>query len=438
MIKNMNQEPSHEANIWLQAFRHKIINLLLGSVTILGTFGLLINIYQEWRSGIGSITYISAYYLAAYIVVLILFFVRRIPDRWRAIGFLTLLYIFSIFAFLSGWLGGSGRIFLLPFIVLAAILIDSLAGAIAALLSLVTFVIFGIAYSQGWLIYNLAPRFADPPIIWIEGIGFVMAVGMISIGLWFFRQGLNAAAAAIDETHEARALLTERAKELDEANQLLAERSQKLEEANAEFEIQNWFNTGQSLLYEAMRESQDISTLADQVLTQLCKYLNFPVGTLFILENQMLTRIGKYAYPADTTLPDHCKLGEGLVGQAALEKRVITLYDVPPDSITISSGLGRTLPSGLLIVPLMLNDQVIAVLEFGLFLDSILKEKRFLERVSESIATVFNTTQDRNRIDQLLSETQRQAKELQAQEEELRAANEELREQAKALQSGHI
>jgi len=70
MIKNMNQEPSHEANIWLQAFRHKIINLLLGSVTILGTFGLLINIYQEWRSGIGSITYISAYYLAAYIVVL--------------------------------------------------------------------------------------------------------------------------------------------------------------------------------------------------------------------------------------------------------------------------------------------------------------------------------------------------------------------------------
>jgi len=434
----MNQGSSHAATMWLQAFRHKTINLLLGSVSILGTLGLLINFFQEWRLGVRSISYISTYYLGAYILVLILLFVRRIPDRWRSIGFLALLYIFSIFAFYSGWLGGSGRIFLLPFIVLTAILIGPRPGMFAALLSLMTYTLFGIAYTQGWLVYSLAPRFADPSIILIEGIGFAMAVGMISIGMWFFRQGLSAANAATEETREARSLLAERARELDDANQLLAERSQKLEDANAEFEIQNWFNTGQSLLYEAMREAKDISTLADQVLTQLCKYLNFPVGTLFILENQVLTRIGKYAYPADSMLPDQFKLGEGLIGQAALEKRVITLYDVPPDSITISSGLGQTPPSSLLIVPLIFNDQVIAVLEFGLLLGSILKEKRFLERVSESIATVFNTTQDRNRIDQLLSETQRQAKELQAQEEELRAANEELREQAKALQSGHI
>ena len=286
--------------MWLSAYRHKTINLLLGIVSILGTFGVIISIYQELSSWAGSISYISAYYLGGYILVLILFFARQIPDRWRALGFLSLLYVFSVLAFYSGWLGGSGRILLLPFTVLAAVLVGPRAGMVAALLSLVTFAFFGTAYSQGWLTYFLAPRFADPNIILIEGIGFAMAVGMIGIGLWFFRQGLNAANDAIGETYKARALLTERAQELDAANQLLAEHSQKLEDANAEFEIQNWYNAGQSLLYEAMREEQEISILANNVLIQLCKYLNFPVGTLFILESGVLTRVGKYAYPADS------------------------------------------------------------------------------------------------------------------------------------------
>ena len=151
-----------------------------------------------WR--IWVISLILAYYIGAYILVLILFFVRRIPDRWRALGFLALLYVFSVFTFYSGWLGGSGRILLLPFIVLAAILIGPQAGVVAAFLSLATYAFFGIAYTQSWFVYNLAPAFADPTIAMIEGIGFAMAVGIISIGLWFFRQGLNNATAAIDET----------------------------------------------------------------------------------------------------------------------------------------------------------------------------------------------------------------------------------------------
>jgi len=434
----MNQDPSLEASVWLQAFRHKAINLLLGSVSVLGTLGLIFSIYQEWRQGIGPLSFISLYYLGAYITVLTLFFVRRIPDRWRGIGFLALVYLFSVFAFYSGWLGGSGRIFLLPLIVLTAILIGPRAGMVAAILSLVTYTIFGITYIQGLLVYNLAPRFADPAIVLIEGIGFAMAVGMISIGMWFYRQGLNAATSAIEETLETRALLTERASELDEANQLLAERSQKLEAANAEFEIRNWYNAGQSMLYEAMREEQEVSILADKVLAQLCRHLQFPVGTLFVLEGDLLTRVGKYAFPADSAMPDQIKLGEGLVGQAALEKRMITVYDIPSDEIMINSGLGQVPPAGLLIVPLAYNEQVFGVLEFGLLKNEVDKEVGYLERVTESIAIAFNTAQDRSRIDHLLAETQRQAEELQAQEEELRTANQELQEQAKALRSGQL
>ena len=83
-------------------------------------------------------------------------------------------------------------------------------------------------------------------------------------------------------------------------------------------------------------------------------------------------------------------------------------------------------------------NEIIGVLEFGLLTVQNDTKIDFLERVSESIAIAFNTAQDRDQIDQLLEETQRQAEELQAREEELRAANKELQEQAKALRTGQM
>ena len=187
---------------------------------------------------------------------------------------------------------------------------------------------------------------------------------------------------------------------------------------------------------DVLRREAPISALADDVMSQLCGDLNFPVGALFIFKDGILTREGKYAFPAEAGLEERFELGEGLIGQAALEQRVICVRNMHPGSITISSGLGQSPLAGLLIVPLIYNRRTIGVLEFGMLQDEIDKQKRFLEGASERIAVAFNTAQARRRIDHLLAETQRQAEELQAQEEELRAANQELREQAKALRSG--
>lgn len=196
------------------------------------------------------------------------------------------------------------------------------------------------------------------------------------------------------------------------------------------------FARARAQLDDLLRSEQEIAVLADNVLSQLCGDLKFPVGTLFILEEGILTRVGKYAFPADSAISDQFRLGEGLVGQAALEKRTISVRDFPPGGITISSGLGQVPPAGLLIVPMVYNEQVSGVLEFGLLTDEVEKEKDFLESVIESIAIAFSTAQDRNRIDHLLTESQRQAEAFKIREEELRAANEELKEQAKAVRSG--
>jgi signal transduction histidine kinase len=220
---------------WLWVFRHRILNLLLGSLALMATFGMLYILRPYVPHG-GKVTAYLLSYIVAYVVILVIFLVRRIPDMWRASGFLMLLYVFSLFAFVSGWLGSGARTFLLCLILLTTILVGPQAGWIAAIVSLATYATFGLIYSQGWLACGPAPVFSDPSVIVMEGIGFSMAVGMVSIGLWFFRVALPAATQANREAHEARTLLAERAQQLDTAHQLLAERTDRLEAANKEVE----------------------------------------------------------------------------------------------------------------------------------------------------------------------------------------------------------
>lgn len=230
----MSSELPVDVMMWLREFRLRILNLLLAITVGLGAVGILVSFYQHIQTG--HLTFLLVYYLASYLVVLVLAFARQIPIHLRTFGFLTLLYVFAVLTFISGWLGGSGRQFLLAFIVLAAILSGQRAGGIAVVLSLGTFATFGLVYAQGWLIYDFAPAFSDPLIILVEGIGFAMTVGMIGIALWFFKEGLAAATQVIIESYEARQQLVDRAQELDRTNQLLAERTQHLEAANQELE----------------------------------------------------------------------------------------------------------------------------------------------------------------------------------------------------------
>ena len=210
-----------DAMAWLRLFRHRMVSLLLGTVTALGTIGILyiLSSYVSARPKRVSVRLIA--YLAAYVLLLALFLARRLPVRWRALGFLALLYAFAIFSFTNGWLGSNARGFLLALTVLTGILVGPRAGVVAAIVSLLTFAAFGTAYARGWLVYEMAPEYATPSIIIIEGIGFCMAMGMVSIGLWFFRAGLTAATEATEDARQSRELLAERAQELDAANQEL-------------------------------------------------------------------------------------------------------------------------------------------------------------------------------------------------------------------------
>src|SRR5215510_8944251 len=126
-------------------------------------------------------------------------------------------------------------------------------------------------------------------------------------------------------------------------------------------------------------------------------------------------------------------MGEGLVGQAALEKEKIILTNVPPDYIQITSGLGEAPPLNIIVLPVLFEGAVKSVLELASFDRFSATHQVFLDQLMESIGIVLNTIEANTRTEDLLDQSQSLAKELQSRQEELQTTNKELQEKAKLL-----
>ncbi|GEM_PF-1211024 len=240
-----------------------------------------------------------------------------------------------------------------------------------------------------------------------------------------------------DITAQKQAELTlQQAKESAEIAKDEAMRAKKeTETAGQLMEKQIWLSNGQAELNDKMRGQQDIATLASKVIQQLCKYLHAQIGTLYIMENEVLKLMGSYAYSRRKNLSNQFKIGEGLVGQAALERQTITLTQIPHDYIAITSGLVEIFPRDLIVSPFLYEDKVVGVVEMATLNEFTPIEVEFVQAAMENIAIVFNTAHARNRIDELLGETRIKAEELQVQGEELKVANEELEAQTNSLRT---
>jgi len=206
-----------------------------------------------------------------------------------------------------------------------------------------------------------------------------------------------------------------------------------LREVTTANETQIWLTTGQAELGKVMRGQLNLSTLAQNVITQLCHYLSAQMGTLYLVQGEILQLTGSYAYTHRKNLANQFKFGEGIIGQVALEKQPILISNLPDDYVTITSSLGETSPKALLASPFIYEEQVMGVVELGTLTPFTKTHLNFVAMVMESIAIVFHTAQARQRMNELLTETQIQAQELQTQQEELRVTNEELEAQTESL-----
>ncbi|WP_424822771.1 response regulator, partial [Pseudomonas viridiflava] len=175
--------------------------------------------------------------------------------------------------------------------------------------------------------------------------------------------------------------------------------------------------------------------LGRNILQFLARYLGASVAAVYVRqEHGGLTRIASYGFSREQEERDQTiHSDEGIVGQAARQDRVITLKDVPVDYFKVSSGLGDGSPRSVIVVPTSNDDQVNGVIELG-FLHALTEQDvEFLELISENIGTSIEAARYRQRLQEVLAETQQLNEELQVQQEELRTANEELEEQSRIL-----
>jgi CheY-like chemotaxis protein len=128
------------------------------------------------------------------------------------------------------------------------------------------------------------------------------------------------------------------------------------------------------------------------------------------------------------------KPAEGLVAQAALQRRVIRLDNVPADYIQVSSGLGGGAPASVLLAPLDNDGEINGVVELGLLRPISERDVDFLAMVKGNVGNAIEASSSRQRLQEVLAETQQLNEELQVQQEELRTANEELEEQSRVLE----
>ena len=202
--------------------------------------------------------------------------------------------------------------------------------------------------------------------------------------------------------------------------------------------LQNWLKTGYGRLSDVMAGNTDISSFATGVITEVCKYLDAKIGALYILDRKgdrseyRLT--GSYAYTKRKNLSEVFKSGEGMIGQAAVEKQQILIRNVPDDYIRITSGLGEAIPKFICITPVIQDNEVTAVLEIGVLNELTNEQLEYLTEGTLSIGINLASIKSREALQSELERSKELAEELQRQQEELKASNEELEEQTQLLQ----
>ncbi|MDM8535237.1 ATP-binding protein [Desulfobacterales bacterium HSG17] len=198
---------------------------------------------------------------------------------------------------------------------------------------------------------------------------------------------------------------------------------------------QNWFKTGLAELSNKMRGEQEATGLAENIITWLANYLNAQIGAIYLEDNNKSFYLASaYAWQKQIDNSFRFAPGDGLPGQAALEKKSILFSEVPDDYIQISSGLGKTKLNNILVFPFIYEGDTKGILELGTAHEFKETDMEFLTQASEDIAIAFNTAQTRGKMNELLEATRQQAEELRIQQEELSSTNQELSIRSRAIE----
>ncbi len=200
---------------------------------------------------------------------------------------------------------------------------------------------------------------------------------------------------------------------------------------------QDWLKTNLAKFSRMLQGQKDLLTVAGLILSELAPVVKAQHGVFYIFraaeEPAKLTLLASYAHGKVGEVTSEFHLGEGLIGQCAIERQKILLDNVPPDYIRISSGLGHSVPVNIIVLPILFEGDIKAVLELASFERFTASDQALLDQLTESIGIVINTIEANMRTEGLLRQSQSLATELQSRQEELQNTNQELQDKARLL-----
>jgi signal transduction histidine kinase/DNA-binding response OmpR family regulator/CHASE3 domain sensor protein len=200
-------------------------------------------------------------------------------------------------------------------------------------------------------------------------------------------------------------------------------------------EQQAWLRNGQTELAEQVLGQLSLNMLGRNILQFCAQYLGTAVAAIYVREEHGgLKRVASYGFSREQEERDQqIYSDEGIVGQVAQQARLIRLDHVPNDYFKVTSGLGEGLPHSVVVVPTSDDDRVNGVIELGFLRPLDDRDIELLELIAGNIGTSIEAARYRQRLQEVLAETQQLNEELQVQQEELKTANEELEEQSRIL-----
>jgi HAMP domain-containing protein/signal transduction histidine kinase/CheY-like chemotaxis protein len=257
-------------------------------------------------------------------------------------------------------------------------------------------------------------------------------------------------ATAVTKGDLTRSIAVEASGEMAALKDNINEMIRNLKDQTLKNAEQDWLKTNLARFSRMLQGERDLTTISNLIMSELAPLVNAQYGVFYVASDTgsdaeagpALELVASYGADRRDELKSRFELREGLIGQAAADKRPMRLTKVPGDFIKIGSGLGSAGPANINILPALFEDEVKAVIELASFEEFNETHHTFLTQLMETVGIVLNTIAATMRTEELLKESQLLTQELQSRQteltrkqEELHATNEELQEKAQLLEN---
>ena len=243
-------------------------------------------------------------------------------------------------------------------------------------------------------------------------------------------------ATAVTKGDLTRSIQVEAQGEVAAVKDHINEMIRNLKDTTLRTEEQDWLKTNLAKFTRMLQGERDLLTVAKLILSELAPVVPAQQGVFYIMDasgrEPELRLLASYACREQNGVKTSFKLGESLIGQAALEKERLLLSDAPGDYVKVSSALGAARPMNIMVLPILFEGEVKAVMELSSLERFNSTHQAFLDQLTESIGIVLNTIEANTRTENLLKQSQSLATELQNRQEELQKTNLELAEKARS------